>query len=115
MFTALECVDGDLLRAAIAVEEMRGIGHQSSQSLQGRTGTDDRLHLDPVTEQHDVDQSYEFPEEIITGKPDDRRHAVNVSRGDGDTDQRHHTGIAGADFLPQPVEKRPAAVEIDDT
>ena len=94
---------------------MRGIWHQSGQFLQGRAGTDDRLHLDPVTEQHDVDQSDEFPEEIITGKSDDRRHAVNVSGGDGDADQRHHAGIAGANFLPQPVEKRPAAVEIDDT
>ena len=68
-----------------------------------------------MTEQHDVDQSYELPEEIITGKSDDRRHAVNVSGGDGDADQRHHAGIAGANFLPQPVEKRPAAVKIDDT
>jgi hypothetical protein len=53
-----------------------------------------------MTEQHDVDKGDELPEEIITGKSDDGRHAVNVSGGDGDADQRHHAGIASANFLP---------------
>src|SRR5215468_1221294 len=94
---------------------MRSIWHQRGQFLQSRARTDDGLHLDPMTEQHDVNQSYEFPEEIVTGKTGHRRHAVNISGGDGDADQRHHARIAVTKLLSQPIEERPAAVEIDDT
>src|SRR5262245_26874809 len=94
---------------------MRGMWHQSGQFFRVHDVTDHGLHLDPMTEQHVVDQSYEFPEEVVTGKTGHRRHAINVSGGDGDADQRHHARIAITKLLPQPIEKWPAAVEVDDT
>lgn len=43
---------------------LSGIGHQLCQGIQ-RTGCQPHAaHLDPVTEQHDVNQRNQFPEEI---------------------------------------------------
>src|SRR6516164_738603 len=55
MLPTFERRDGDLAGATVAVKKMRCIWNERGQTLQRSAGPHDGSHLDPVTQQHDVD------------------------------------------------------------
>ena len=111
MLATLQRGDGDVWVLPSLLTGAR-IRYQSGQRLQCRSGAYYGFHLDPVTEQHDVNQRHEFPEEVAASKTDHRGDAVDVSGGDGDADERHHAEMrVSLPVASRP--ERPAAVEID--
>ncbi len=102
-----------VLHAAVGHELVGVGGHEFGQFLQGPRGAHHRLHLDPVPEQHDVDEGGQLPEEHLAGQAEHHGAAVEIGGGDGDGDQRHHPGLAGFEFLEQAFEERPAAIPED--
>jgi hypothetical protein len=67
-----------------------------------------------VAEQHDIDESDQFPKEDLAGKAEDNGAGVEEGHRNGDGDQGHHARPPLAEFAGQPLEERPAAVEEDD-
>ena len=63
---------------------------QSNQLLESPRSAQYRAHLDPVTEQHDVDERRSFPEEHRAAKAEDDGRAVEIGHADRKADERHH-------------------------
>jgi len=88
-------------------------GEHLCKIFEGTRSAEHRPHLDPVPEQHDIDQGGEFPEEPLAGRAEDHRGAVEVGDGDRDRDQGHHPGRPAFQFAYNSGEERIAAVEVD--
>jgi len=86
---------------------------QAHELLERARGAEHRAHLEPVTEQHDVDQRRGFPEEDVAGKAEHDQRAVGVGDRDRERYERHHAGEACTDLVHETREERPAAVEVD--
>ena len=57
-------VDADRLDLARFGDAFRFVGQQRGQRRERALGLPDRVHLEPVAEQHDVDQQRELPPEV---------------------------------------------------
>jgi hypothetical protein len=66
------------------------VGHQFGQLVQRPRRLAHAAHLQPVAEQHDVDQRHQLPEEGLARRQQQRGQAVDVRDADGQRDQRHH-------------------------
>jgi hypothetical protein len=91
-----------------------GLGGQDlCQLLQGARGSHGRSHLDPVTEEHDIYQRDQLPEEVHAGKAKDYRRAVDVGHGYGYCHQGHHARLPFSKFGFQADKEGIAAIEVD--
>ncbi len=88
-------------------------GHQPRQFLQGPRGPHHGAHLDPVPQEHDVQQGGQLPVEHHPGQPEAHRSGVHVGGGDGHPDQGHHPGEPGGQLADQSLEEGEAAVQED--
>ena len=64
---------GTVFDAAVGRDAFGRVGHQLGQLVQRAGGLPYAAHLDPVAQQHDVDQRHQLPEEAVcrarTGRP----------------------------------------------
>ncbi len=88
--------------------------HKPGQLLQGPRGSHDRSHLQPMAEEHDVDEGRHLPEEDLSGQAEDDGAAVDVGGGDGQSDQGHHARRLGFDLADEALEEGTAPVKIDE-
>ena len=105
--------DRHVFDASILSKSVRLGGHESHELLQSRRGTHHRAHLDPMSEQHDVDQGCDLPEKHLTGQTENDQGAVTVGDADSERNQRHHSGPLLLQLPEETREKRPAAVRVD--
>ena len=74
----------------------------------------DRLHLLPVTQQHDRHQRGELPPEVQVEPAETRGHRRRVRNGDRHRDQQHHPGLTVADLAHSALEEGPAGPQEHD-
>ena len=103
---------GNVFKGAVGSEAMRLGRQEPDQLLEGSRGAEYRAHLDPVAEQHDVDQRRRFPEEHAPGEPEDNQRAVDVGHRDRERDEGHHPRQPLSELVDETSEERPAAVEV---
>ena len=93
------------------------LGHQRCQTINGRTSLHHRVHLDDVTNQHNVDQRCQLPEEIhhhgfrMQGVHNRGVQTVNVSHHNAHCNQRHHCRLATLQFATGAVKEWRTTVE----
>ena len=108
-----EPVDGHVVGPPVP-EKVRLRGHDPDEFLERPRSPENRAHLHPVPEEHDVDQGGEFPEESFSAdETENDRRTVYVGDGDRDGDERHHPGHPRPEFAYDAGKKRPPAVEVD--
>jgi hypothetical protein len=61
--------NGHVSRIVIRLQTARGHRRQLNQSRQSGRGADHRLHLNPVSKEHDINERDQLPEEYFTGEP----------------------------------------------
>ena len=91
------------------------VGQQRGERGERALGLADRLHLEPVAEQHDVDEQRELPPEveIEAAHVQARREARGERDRDREADQQHHARLPGADLVRGALQERDAAVDED--
>ncbi|MNS67744.1 hypothetical protein D3C72_1010050 [compost metagenome] len=111
MIPRVQLAQGDIAGAAVGLEAVCIRRHEARERLEGPRCPHHRAHLDPVPQEHDHDQRGELPVEAHAGEPEDHGGRIDISRRDGDPDQRHHADLAIAHLLDQPFQEGPAPVE----
>ena len=110
-----EAGDGDIGDGAAGAELVRLAGDERSQLFEGAAGAHHAPHLDPVPDQHQVDERDGLPEEqLARHEPDDDGGAVDERDRDGDGDEGHHARLPLAELLGEAGEEGPAAVDVHD-
>src|ERR1700756_3786783 len=66
-----------------------------------------------MSKKHDIDQRRQLPEEHGSRETEDHRARIEEGGRNGDRNERHHAGLARPEFVVDPLEERPAAVEIN--
>lgn len=86
-------------RVTLVVDDVRILWQKFAKRLNSGTSIHDRIHFNPVTQQHNDDQRGEFPEKVIDGwcymkevVSDDGVDTVDVGHADPHADQGHHGG-----------------------
>ena len=110
--TGLKRGDGDIFKGA-GLNAVGGGGQQPHQRVEGSGGAHHRSHLDPVAEQHDVNQGGQLPLKAHAGQSQPDRGGIDEGRGDGHRDERHHARLAALHLIPEAGEKRPPAIAVD--
>ena len=105
--------DGDRFGSVVG-DPLGGVGQQLGERGERALGLTDRLHLLPVSEEHDDDQSDQLPPEVKIAPPDRGGQRGHVGDGDGQRDQQHHPRLAAADLGDATGEERPSTPEVDD-
>jgi hypothetical protein len=106
--------DGDGLGHVAVMDAFRRIGHEFGKFVERARGLTHRTHLQPVTEQHDIDQRDQFPEEAFAEIDELRRDAVHERDRDRQRDERHHAGLAIFQFRDCHVEEWNSSIGKDD-
>src|SRR5688572_19652749 len=73
----LQFGDGNRLSLIAMLDALGGIGHKFGEFVERAGGLTHGTHLQPVTEEHDVDERDEFPEETFAEINELCRDAVN--------------------------------------
>ena len=102
------------LEGAIVADPLGVVGDQLGERGERAPRLADRLHLLPVPQQHDRDQSRELPPEVQVEPPEARGHRRRVRDGDRHRDEQHHPGLAVTDLTNPTLEERPATPEEHD-
>ena len=110
----LERGDRHSLGHVTVVDALGGVGHELRQLVERTGSLAHRAHLEPVTEQHDVDQRDELPEETFPQVQELRRDAVHERNGNCQRDERHHTRLAFPDLGDCHLQEGDPAVDEDD-
>ena len=90
----LETASGSGPGRAVGQQQLGGIRHQAGQLVQRTGRLPHAAHLEPVTQQHDVNQGHQFPEEAFAETQDLRSKAVDEGDRNGETDEGHHARLA---------------------
>ena len=77
----LYLIIGVIVLSAV-MDALGGIGHELGKFIERARCLTHRTHLQPMTEQHDVDQRDQFPEEAFTQVDELCSDAINESDGD---------------------------------
>src|SRR4029450_4466695 len=85
-----------------------------NQFFEGPRGANDRFHLDPMPEQHDVDESGQLPEKHRSLKAECHGAGIDECNGDSDADERHHSGLAAPNLADKSRQEWPAAIALGD-
>ncbi len=98
---------GDLMKH-VAVDKDGGVRQQRRQRVEGRSCLGEGTHLDPVSEQHDVDEQRKLPPEVHIGSQDAhaRPHGGEERNADRHADQQHHPRRACPEFAECSAEER---------
>ena len=110
----LQLIQRDVPNGAVRLDPMRLGRQQPGQILQRLRRAHHGAHLDPVAQQHDVDQRGQLPEEDLPAQAEDDQAAVHICDGDGQGDQRHHARQPVPQLIDEPFQEGPAAVEEDE-
>jgi hypothetical protein len=106
-----QVADGHLVDGIVRAQAVGRRRQQADQRLQRPGGAHDRLHLDPVAEQHDVDQGDQLPEEHLAGQAKDHGAGVEEGDGDGQGNEGHHARAALGKLADKSLEEGPTAIE----
>ena len=107
--TSPTCSSSTAHRAdVVAVDDLGVVGQQLGERGERAPGLADRLHLLPVTEQHDRHQRRQLPPELEVEPVEAGRHRRRVGDRDRHRDQQHHPRLAIADLGDAAGEERPA-------
>ena len=102
------------LHGAAVRQQLGGRGGQElDERFEGARRAHHRPHLDPVTEQHDVDEGDELPEEDLARQPEGDGRRVEEGGPDREADQGHHPRLTLPEFAREAGQERPGAVEED--
>ena len=112
--TLVQLGDGYLLGLAVVADPLCGVGHELGELVECARGPAHAAHLDPVAEEHDVDQGDEFPEKAGADPDKEGGHAVAKGDEDGHRDEGHHAGLALAQLGDGHIEEGEPAVDKDD-
>ena len=94
-------------------EQVCVLRHNLYQFLKCTGGPEDRLHLDPVPEKHDIDKRCQFPEEALPHQAKHDGSAVKIRDADRHRNQGHHARGVGTHLPYNPGEEGIPAIEID--
>jgi hypothetical protein len=103
--------NGDFFRSIIRFQAVRGCGQQLNQFFQSTRSPDYRLHLDPMSKEHDIDESDQLPEKHLAGETEHDGARIDECHRDRDADERHHSGAATRHFADEPGKEWPAAID----
>ena len=106
--------DGNGFGHVAVMDAFGGIGHEFGKFIERARGLPHGTHLQPVTEQHDVDERDQFPEEAFTQIDELRRDTVNERDRDRQRDERHHAGLAFLQFRDSHLQEGNPAIGKDD-
>ncbi len=108
-----DVTDGQLVEAdatdVVSVDHLGFVGKQFGEGAEGAAGLSDRLHLLPVTEQHDRDEEGKLPPELEIEPIQRGGNRRGVGDRDRHRDQQHHPRLTGADLSDPTGEEGPAA------
>ncbi len=93
-----QLADGHFLGDAVRTFALRGVWHELGERVERARGLPHAAHFEPVTEQHDVDQGDELPEEGVAVQQKLRGQAIHERDGNGQRDQGHHPRLAVAEL-----------------
>ena len=96
-------------------DALGGVGQELGERRERTLCLADRLHLEPMAEQHDDDEERELPPEVEveTADAETGGEARRERHGDRERDQQHHPRLARAGLAHTTAQERPAAVEED--
>jgi len=99
---------------AVGHDDMCIRGHKSRKALQRAGGAHHGLHLQPVTEEHDIDQCRQLPVENHSLKTQRDCGAVYKGHRDCHRDECHHARGPGPELFEHAFEEGHAAVHVDE-
>jgi hypothetical protein len=100
----------------IPLDALRLVRDQRGEGVECGARLRERAHLDPVAEQHDHDQQRQLPPELelVVQQPHGRSPGGEERDRDGEADQQHHAGLAGAQLADRAGQERPPAPRVHD-
>ena len=90
------------------------VGHQPGQFFERRRRPHHAPHLDPVADEHEVDERRRLPEKQLAVEAEHDGERVKEGDGDRHRDERHHPRPPVAQFLDHAREEGPAAPAVDE-
>jgi hypothetical protein len=103
----------DRLDIAIRPDAFGGVWHQPGQLVERSGCLAHAAHFDPVTQQHDVNQRHQLPEEAGVGAEEQSGQAVDEGHADCQRDEGHHAGLAVPQLGEGHLQEGQAAVKKD--
>ena len=104
---------GHLFDCAVGADAIGCVRHQLGQFVERARRLAHTAHLQPVAEQHHVNQERHLPKEAAVRVDKDHGQAVDKGHGNRQRDQQHHARLAADDLRHGHLQKGNAAIEKD--
>ncbi len=106
--------DLDLVPSLVCGDAFGGVREQGGECVERATSLRDGSHFQPVAEDHDRNQSCQFPPDFNFEETEGCGERRSEGDDDGEADESHHAGLAVGKLAPCSAEEHEPAINEDD-